>query len=421
MKSDSCVTVRWTVLVAAAVALLAVGAGAAYVGVRAMNIGRPADARMKDSAPSAARPAEPSASAGAAAEAPSDGVVTLGPEAIERAGITVASVTAGAAADGLHAPGIVEPDAYRQVAVTPLVGGRVARVMAELGQHVRPGQTLARIFSPELAEARTRYVSVRAELLAHERELERTEKLVQLGAASRQELERIHAAHTARRADLESASARLQLLGVPAASLEHASEDRAADAIVDVPAPIAGVVTARSANVGMNVDETATIFTVVDLSSVWVVVDLYEQDFSRVRVGTTATITTPAYPDLTLRGKVGYIHPQLAADTRTAKVRIEVPNARNELRLGMFAEVRFADESAPSAPMIPRSAVQTIGDRTVVYLADPGRPGTFVERDVRLGPRAGDQVAVVAGVRIGNLIVAAGAFHVRAELERLRR
>jgi RND family efflux transporter MFP subunit len=313
---------------------------------------------------------------------------------------------------------VVEPNAYKLVAVTPLISGRITRVAAELGQHVQRGQMIAQIFSPELAESQTRYVSARAELEAHERELARTEKLVQIGAASRQELERIHAGHTARRADVQSAASRLQLLGLSAAAIEALGPGKTVDVTVNVTAPISGVVSERTANVGLNVDQATKLFTVVDLSSVWVVADVYEKDFARVGVGTPATISTSAYPDLVLQGRVSYIDPQVSPETRTAKVRIEVPNARNQLRLGMYAEALFGG-GAGSMPMVLRSAVQNVGDRTVVYLVNPKNPGEFVEREVRLGGAAGDHVSVLAGVQPGDVVVGEGSFYVRAERERL--
>jgi len=118
---------------------------------------------------------------------------------------------------------------------------------------------------------------------------------------------------------------------------------------------------------------------------------------------------------------VSYIDPQVSKDTRTAKVRIEVPNPRNELRLGMYAEALLGGggEGGPSTPVIARSAVQTVGNRTVVYLVNPKEPGKFVEREVRLGAVTGDQVAVISGVRPGDVVVAEGSFYVRAERERL--
>jgi hypothetical protein len=167
------------------------------------------------------------------------------------------------------------------------------------------------------------------------------------------------------------------------------------------------------------VDTATKLFTVVDLSTVWVVADLYEKDFSQVRVGSEAAITTSAHPGLTLPGRVSYIDPQVSADTRTAKVRIEVPNTSGELRLGMYADVVVAGASGTSTPRVPRNAVQNVGDRTVVYLANPKEPGKFIERQVRLGQSSGEQVEVVSGVQSGDVVVTEGSFFVRAERERL--
>jgi RND family efflux transporter MFP subunit len=331
----------------------------------------------------------------------------------------VAAVTNALASDAVRAPGVVEPNAYKQVVVTSLVSGRITRVSAELGQQVKRGQTVAQIFSPELAEAQTRYVAARAELEAHEQELARTEKLVALGAASKQELERIHAEHTSRRAELQSVASRLRLLGLSANAIETLAPGKSVETTTSVPAPIDGIVTERGANVGANVDQSTKLFTVVDLSTVWVVADLFEKDFARVRVGSVATITTRAYPDLALRGRVSYIDPQVSAETRTAKVRVEVPNARHELRLGMYAEAVFQTEGGSSTPTVPRTALQNVGDRTVVYLADARKPGQFIEREVRVGAGSGDGVTVLTGVRPGDLVITEGSFYVRAERERL--
>jgi len=215
------------------------------------------------------------------------------------------------------------------------------------------------------------------------------------------------------------AASRLQLLGLSSDAIEALGPGKKQGATTNVPAPIAGVVTERLANVGLNVDQATKLFTVVDLSTVWVVANLYERDFSRVRVGTEAAITSSARPDLTLHGRVSYIDPQVSADTRTAKVRIEVPNTSGDLRLGMFADVVVAGASGASAPRVPRNAVQNVGDRTVVYLANPKDPGKFVEREVRLGQTSGEQVEVVSGVQPGDIVVTTGSFFVRAERERL--
>ena len=152
------------------------------------------------------------------------------------------------------------------------------------------------------------------------------------------------------------------------------------------------------------------MFTVVDLSSVWVVGALYERDFSRVRVGSAASVTTTADPGLARQGRVSYIDPQVSADTRTARVRVEVPNPRQELRLGMYADIEVAATANRQAVMVPRIAVQNVSDRQVVYVANPAEPGKFTEREVHLGDVSGEQVEVVSGVQPGDQVVSKGSF-----------
>jgi RND family efflux transporter MFP subunit len=415
MNGTSRVALRWPLLVAGALVLLLVGAGLMYVVVRRAPAGAPAPSV----APASMGAASPAPEGDLRNDARSDVSVTLPPAAIQRAGIVVASVTSGGGAGRLRLPGVVEPNAYKQVVITPVVSGRVTRVLVELGQNVRRGQPMAEIFSPDLADTETRFVSARAELDAHERELQRTEKLVEIGAASRQELEMLHAAHTAKLTALDSARSRLELLGLSAASINGLGPGKDLSAVITVPAPIAGVVTERGANPGLNVDTAAKLFTVVDLSTVWVVADVYEKDLSQVRVGTSANVTTRAFPDLALNGRVSYIDPQVQPETRTARVRVQVPNIKQELRLGMFADVSIETGEQASTTRIPRAAVQRVGDRTVVYVADPQQPGRFVEREVRLGDAIGTEVVVASGVQAGDRIVTEGSFSIRAERDRL--
>jgi cobalt-zinc-cadmium efflux system membrane fusion protein len=416
MTRDTRVTMHKGAAAMLAIGLVAVGAGTAYFFMR-NDPG--AGAAMANKPSPAGAPPPPSASAVTGNAPLPDVIVLLNQDAVERAGIVVAPVTSGTSKTEIRLPGVVEPNAYRRVVVTPLVAGRVTKVGPALGDRVRRGQTLTEIFSPTLAEAQTRYVSAQAMLDAHDRELQRARKLVEIGAASRQELEKIHAEHAAQTAAVQSARSQLELLGLSASAPDRMAPGHSVSATANVPAPIDGVVTEREANVGLNVDTATKLFTVVDLSTVWVVADLYERDLSRVRVGTEAAITTSARPELTLRGHVSYVDPQVSAETRTAKVRIEVANTGGELRLGMYADVVVFGASGTSAPGVPRAAVQNVGDRTVVYLANPNEPGRFVEREVRLSQTSGEQVEVVSGVQPGDVVVTEGSFFVRAERERL--
>ena len=138
-----------------------------------------------------------------------------------------------------------------------------------------------------------------------------------------------------------------------------------------------------------------------------------------MRVGSAVALTTSARPELTLRGRVAYIDPQVSADTRTAKARIEVPNHWRRAAARNVRDVVVAGASGASTLRVPRSAVQNVGDRTVVYLANPKDSGKFIEREVRLGPSSGEQVEVVSGVKPGDVVVTEGSFFVRAERERL--
>ena len=412
MTRDAQVVIGRRAAFAAAAALLLAGAGGAYLMMRAAP-------PPEDVAP-APPPAADAQLPPAGPVAPlADVVVPLSPEAAARAGVVVVPVTSEAATDAIRLPGVVEPNAYRQVVVTPLVAGRLTRMAAALGDRVRRGQILAEIYSPELAEAQTKYVAARAMLEAHDRELQRTDRLAAIGAASRQEVERIHAEHAAQTAEVQSARSRLELLGVPAAALDTLAAGGEIAATTRVAAPADGVITERQANVGLNVDPSTKLVTIVDLSSVWVVADVYEQDFARVRAGQTVAITTTAYPGRRLDGRISYIDPQVNTGTRTARVRVEVANPRQELRLGMYAEVLVSGGEAGPVIVVPRSAVQHVGNRTVVYVANPDAPGHFIERDVRLGEPSGEQVVVLSGLRPGEHVVTKGSFALRAERDRL--
>jgi cobalt-zinc-cadmium efflux system membrane fusion protein len=296
--------------------------------------------------------------------------------------------------------------------------GRITRVAVELGQHLKSGQTVAEIYSPELTEAQTRYLSVRAALDAHDRMLQRTEKLVEIGSASRQELEQVHAEHTAATTAVESARSRLLLLGMTDDEIAKLSPSTPPSATVRVVSPIDGVVTERFANIGLNVETATPLLTIVDLSTVWVVGNVYESDFARVSVGSPVTVALRAYPGVALHGHISYVDPQVNAETRTAQVRVELPNPRGQLKLNMYADLTVDAAQSGTTLTVPRAAVQLAGDRVVVYLAG-AEEGHFVEREVRLGASVGDRVEVTSGLQSGDRVVAKGSFVLRAERERL--
>jgi cobalt-zinc-cadmium efflux system membrane fusion protein len=405
---------RWLVRGLSACGFIALGALGSLVLLRSEGTVSP-PLSSPAAAPSAAQPLPGAEAASVEAAHDAEVEVMLTPEALAQAGIKTAEVSVVEPRASTEVPGVVTANAYREVKVMPLAGGIVRKVHAELGAAVKQGVPLVTLFSAELADAQNKYLSMRAMLEADHQRRERTRELVAIGAASRQELEEATAVHAGHATDVEAARQRLLLLGMSKKQVEGLKHPRQVMADVVVPAPINGVITSRSANLGQVVGMGEELFVVTDLSDVWVVGDLYEQDFSRVRVGSEATLTTPAYPELRLQGRVSYIDRRVDPQTRTAKVRVEVRNPDGQLRLGMYMSMVFRTASGAPAVAVPRAAVQAIGGRQVVFVAVPGEEGRFLQRTVELGPLAGESYPVHNGLQPGEVVVTEGSFFLRAE------
>ena len=340
--------------------------------------------------------------------------VDLAPEDLKKAKIRTARVTNGVTAATLRVPGIVKANEYREVHVTPLVGGIVKEVPAVLGDHVKRGQPLAVIFSSDLAEAETQYVSYVAELDAEHKKLERTQNLLRLGAASQQEVEEVAATHAAHESHVRAALEKLKLLGASDHQITALKQAEQINPNFVVPAPINGVVLTRNANLGLVATTAQELFTVADLSTVWVMASVNEKDFASVRVGSQATITVQAYPARFWKGRVTYIQPQVDPTTRTAQARIEVANPGESLRIEMYVDVEFSSPGG-SGPTVPETAVQSIGERQFVFLPVLNNDGSFQLRAVRLGPAANGYYAVIEGLKAKEEVVTDGSFILKAE------
>jgi RND family efflux transporter MFP subunit len=353
-----------------------------------------------------------------ASTASAEPTLTLAPDVVARAGIKVEVVGERLAAEtgGEVATGVVQPNAYRETPVVSLVGGIVRSVNAELGQSVGRGQTLAVVFSNELADAQSRYLDAVAMLDEHHKHHERTTRLVAIGAVSREEYEQATTKLRTAESEVASLRQRLLLLGLSSqrvASLRSASQ---VSSEVNLASPVSGTVTSRSVNVGEVVEANKELLRITDLSSVWVVGQVYEKDLARIRVGSGVSVTATAYPGRVYRGRVSYVDPRLDPTTRTAQVRIELANPGHELKIGMYVNVAFATVggSESTQPVVPASAVQNIGNQQAVFVAT-NDPNVFILRPVRLGLQSNGYYPVLEGLTVGERIVSEGSFMLRAE------
>jgi len=363
-----------------------------------------------------------SPSAGGASPRSGDLLITIQPEELENAHLKIEAAVAQSAAStdtgGLRTTGTVEPNAYKVVPVLPIAGGIVRQVNFELGDKVERGQRLTVIFSTELADAQTAYLSMLAEIERHHQHYKRTAQLVEIGAASREELEEANATYKIEQAKLNAARQKLLLLGMDAKQVDDLRNSNQMSALISIEAPASGTILSRTVNAGEVVMMGKELFRVADLSTVWVIGQIYEKDFAEVRAGTPAVITALAYPGRTFAGRISYIDPRVEAQMRTAQVRIEVRNPGEVLKLGMFVDVNFsgakAATSAQSVVSVPRSAVQMIGAKQVVFVVTD-RAGVFAQREVSVGSESNGLAPIYAGLDAGERVVTEGSFLLRAE------
>ena len=366
----------------------------------------------------------PTAGSSTPAGPPAEATFTVSPEMITRAGIKIEPVGEELAADGEGSgplsTGVVQANTYRSSPLVSLVGGILRQVKVELGQRVSRGQTLAVVFSNELAETQSRYLNLLAELTEHQKHHRRTVQLVEIGAASREELEQATTLMNSAESGVATLRQRLILLGLTSQRVNALLSPSQISSDVALPSPVSGTVISRTANPGEVIEANREIVRVADLSSVWVVGQLYEKDLALVRVGSGANITSAAYPGKVFRGNISYVDPQLDSATRTAQIRIELANPGQILKIGMYVNVAFSTigPTASTIPVIPTNAVQNINSRQVVFVTTVD-VSVFEMRTVRLGPESKGLYPVLEGLTAGESIVTEGSFFMRAEWMKL--
>jgi len=296
--------------------------------------------------------------------------------------------------------GSIIPDVSRTVAVNALAGGRIAEIHARLGDTVKKGQLLLKIHSPDLANAVAALKQAKADELLAKRYYDRNKFLYERGAVvAQKDLEAAEDVLTDAQATTENAITQVQLLN---ADPQHPS------AFVELRAPISGVIVEQNIALGSaakSLDATPNLFTIADLSQVWLVCDVYENFLAQVNVGDSARIRVNAYPDQQLQGKVVNIFSLLDPATRTAKARIELDNAQGLLKPGMFATAVFVSQTKASRVVAPAAAIFRLHDRDWVFFPLGGNK--YRRAEVQTGATNPDgSLQIASGLQAGDEIVA---------------
>lgn len=344
------------------------------------------------------------------------GLLRLTAEKRSRMTIEVVPVSAGKHRTMREFPATIQANQNELAEVTTLIRGRVVKVHVDVGQDVKKGALLAMLHSLELGVAEGDYLKAGAKLheaeLAHARALE----LYENKAVSLAELQRREAAMKTVRAELREAKSRLDLLGVPQEEIERLDRELTIKADVPVRAPFDGRVIMRNLTRGEVVETDRKLFTVADLSDVWVMANVPEKDVAFIKKDETVEIVASSYPHAVFGGAITYIGDVLDPSTRTMRVRITAPNPERLLKPEMFALVRISAPSDSTQLTVPLAAVQTGAAGTIVFVERAD--GVFEARAVRVGQEYGPDVVILEGVREGERVVAAGSFALKSELER---
>lgn len=397
--------------------------------------------------------------------------VKLSPEALAAAGIEVEGVTERPAVAMIRVTGTVETNQQQTQQATPLVSGRIERVNVGQGDFVRAGSILATISSPEVAEmhgklreAETRLrlaernlrrvqqaenrvavLQAKARLDEAEATLKRTRRLIELGAGAGKDLIAAETAHKTAKAEYEyqsnitlnrevqQAQAEVETASVDASHLRQSlrtlgdpvagsRDERGHDiSLVTVRAPVSGTVVERLVNAGAGIQAGTPLFTISNISTVWVIANVPESQVGSIRVGTPAEVRSAALGDGALSARVNYIDPRLSEETRTARVRIELQNPGERLKAGMFVEVGFqAGTGAATGQelMVRSEAVQREGETSIVFIPKDDEPGAFEVRKVEVGGEVEGYHRITSGLKLGEKVVTKGSFTLKTQMQK---
>ncbi|TAJ34971.1 MAG: efflux RND transporter periplasmic adaptor subunit [Nitrospirae bacterium] len=379
----------------------------AALSVVALSLGSPTGCAKDNDEATGSKPAAATARAG---------VVRLAPEAVAAAGIEVSPVARGLFRFHRDFPATVQPNKNKLAEVTTLVRGRAVDVYVDVGKDVKAGALLARLYSSDLGLAQASYLKTSAKLHEAELAFERAKGLLEDKAISLAELQKREAEAKSARAEAREARNRLEVLGMHEPDIQRLDREHTISSYVPISAPFAGRVIARNLAKGEVAETHHELFTVADLSDLWVVANIPEKDVRFIHRDQSVEVLVAAYPNEVFQGAITYIGDVLDAATRTMKLRVVVPNRDARLKPEMFATLRVYINTVTGVLTVPSAAVQRDQNRAVVFVQV--EPGTFEARSVTLGDESGEVVKVLEGLREGEPVVTRGAFALKSEAEK---
>lgn len=357
---------------------------------------------------------------------PAGGEVTIDGAAQAKAGIRVTRIEQRAVPEYLAAAGQIVMNEERTAHIGTYTDGRVTEIYATVGDYVRRGAVLARMHSHDVHETRAAYetaleaVSRQQNSVAYqERMRDRMIRLYGLKSASKQEVEKAEADLRSAQTDLANARIAVEkeathltdILRIPASALTNINEEAEQ---VPVIAPISGTVVNRMITPGTVVEPGEQVFTVSDLSGIWMIASVNEADMSKVHVGNKARILSQAYPDAAFRGQVTRLGAELDPKTRTLQVRILVPNEGTKLRVGMYVNAQIMQGMSKQALFVPEDAIQDVNGSPIVFLRQADNK--FEPKPIQIAHRLNGEAEVSAGLNPGDAVVVKGSFIVKSQM-----
>lgn len=330
------------------------------------------------------------------------GTLHLSKEESEQSGLMVKLIEPEKISDQLILTANISANQDRIARVVSPVEGRLIKVMANLGDQVKAGQSLALIDSVQLAEARAEYSSSQSELRLSEANFQRSDRLYREEVIPQKQWLEAKSAYDRAQASARGSAERMRMLGGLSGS---------GSSSFVVTAPFSGTVIEKDAVLGEQAKSDSNLFTVADLNTVWIEADVSEKDLGKLAIGSPATVTVTSFPNESFKGKVGYISSQFDKQTRTVKARVELPNPDKKLRIDMFARVAIDLSGTREALVLPQEAVLLVQGQSIVYIQTENG---FEARPVEVGEQLNKGVVIASGLKSGEQVVISGAYALKS-------